>query len=115
MAKRNTGKRRGRAQWAEVIQRWSRSGLSRGEFAERSGEDPAALSWWRWRLGAEEPPVRSPVLARVVVAEPVHASPETGAYWELRTSRGQTLRVAGGISQSDLRLVLAALLGRGKR
>lgn len=117
MAKSSGATRRSRAQWAELIRRWQSSGLSRTEFAARTGVDPGTLSWWRWRLGAEEvegaasaPSV--PKLARVILqtqaAVPGDQRADHG--WELRTAQGHTLRVGVGVPPHELREVLAALL-----
>jgi len=121
MAKRSTAKKRGRAEWAEIIRRWGRSGLSRAEFAARLGVDPATLTWWRWRLGADGRDVtasRGPLLARVrlrpdAAAEPSPAD-KPGYAWELTVADGHTLRVRGGVSTDELREVLTVLVGRAK-
>jgi hypothetical protein len=121
MAKRSIAKKRGRAEWAEIIRRWGRSGLSGSEFAAPLGVDPATLTWWRWRLradgvGATAP--SGPRLARVrvqpgVPAEPIPADRQ-GYDWELMTADGDTLRVRRGVPADELREVLAAL-GRRRR
>lgn len=110
--------RRSRAQWAELIRRWTSSGLSRAEFATRTGVDPRTLSWWRWRLGAVEvesaaPAPSVPKLARVVLQQAQAAVPgdeRTDHGWELRTVQGHTLRVGIGVPPHEVREVLTALL-----
>lgn len=121
MAKRSIAKKRGRAEWAEIIRSWGRSGLSRAEFAARLGVDPATLSWWRWRLGADGMDVTAPsgpLLARVRVrpeaaVEPTAADGQ-GYAWELTVTDGHTLRVRRGVPADELREVLAMLVGRAK-
>ncbi|MGH7898664.1 MAG: IS66 family insertion sequence element accessory protein TnpA [Candidatus Binatia bacterium] len=42
-----------RAEWAERVRRWRRSGLKAREFAESIGVKPATLTYWAWRLGRD--------------------------------------------------------------
>ncbi|WP_437332955.1 IS66 family insertion sequence element accessory protein TnpA [Sorangium sp. So ce394] len=49
-----------RAEWAERVERWERSGLSAEKFARREGYKPKQLYWWRWKLRADRPSQLSP-------------------------------------------------------
>lgn len=40
--------------WAKRVVRWKESGLSAKEFAAETGVNAKTLSYWRWRLGADE-------------------------------------------------------------
>jgi len=46
--------RRTAKQWARLIARWKRSGLSAGEFGAKVGVDAHSLHWWRWSLRKRE-------------------------------------------------------------
>ena len=46
--------------WVDRVRRWGASGLSGLEFARQEGVRRATLSWWRWRLRAEQR--RAPVV-----------------------------------------------------
>ena len=39
-----------RAQWAERVRQWRRSGLTAREFARRAGINAGTLQYWAWRL-----------------------------------------------------------------
>jgi transposase len=49
-----------KAEWAERVERWERSGLSAERFARREGYKPKQLYWWRWKLRADRPSQPSP-------------------------------------------------------
>lgn len=42
-----------REKWQRQVERWSKSGLTRREFAARAGVNPHTLSYWKWRLRKE--------------------------------------------------------------
>jgi hypothetical protein len=46
--------RRTAKQWAGLVARWKRSGLSAGEFGASVGVDAHSLHWWRWALRKRE-------------------------------------------------------------
>lgn len=56
---RRRDRRRGRAEWQELIEQWRGSGQSLRGFCAEQGLHAPTLSWWRWRLGRGEGPVRS--------------------------------------------------------
>lgn len=49
MIKRTT-ERLSAAEWAERVERWTRSGKGAKEFAATIGVKPYRLSWWKWHL-----------------------------------------------------------------
>ena len=44
-----------RAEWAERVEKWERSGLDAAEFARREGLEPAQLDVWCRELRASQP------------------------------------------------------------
>lgn len=52
-------RRRGRAEWQELIEQWRVSGQSLRGFCAEQGLCAPTLSWWRWRLGTGERRARS--------------------------------------------------------
>ena len=59
------------ARWAAVVSRWQRSGLTRVEFARLEGVNANTLSWWKWKLGADQrvEPIASPATTAVHFVE----------------------------------------------
>lgn len=66
--------RTSRATWSKRVERWKESGLSAEEFAEKAGLRATTLTWWKWRLGADERAKTPRALA--VRSEPAKAPPE---------------------------------------
>lgn len=64
--------RRSRAEWALLVARWRRSGLTAAEFAERYDFSVHSLRWWSWKLAAEaeETPEFIPVEIEERFSEP---------------------------------------------
>ncbi|WP_437914916.1 IS66 family insertion sequence element accessory protein TnpA [Sorangium sp. So ce302] len=56
-----------KAEWAQRVERWERSGLSAEKFARREGYKPKQQSSWRWKLRADRP------------SQPSTSEPEAGA------------------------------------
>ena len=46
--------RTSREEWAKRVERWRDSGLTAAEFAAELGINAHSLSWWKWRLAAEQ-------------------------------------------------------------
>jgi len=46
-------KRRTREFWKKHVEAWRASGESCAGYCRRAGLKPKALSWWKWRLGAD--------------------------------------------------------------
>ena len=58
--------RESRAVWQERVERWSTSGLSASDFADRAGVNPRTLQWWKACLMREQRRgVRQPSAAEV--------------------------------------------------
>ncbi len=45
--------RRSRAEWALLVSRWRRSGLTAEAFSERYDFSVHSLRWWSWKLSTE--------------------------------------------------------------
>ncbi|WP_437677709.1 IS66 family insertion sequence element accessory protein TnpA [Sorangium sp. So ce131] len=104
-----------RAEWAERVERWERSGLSAHKFARREGYKPKQLYWWRWKLRAEGSSQPSPPSStegpRFL---PVHVVADASAVAtepiEIALPNGRVVRVRPGFDPATLErvLVLAA-------
>ncbi|WP_437686400.1 IS66 family insertion sequence element accessory protein TnpA [Sorangium sp. So ce176] len=85
-----------RAEWAERVERWQRSGLSAEKFARREGYKPKQLYWWRWKLRADGPSRSSPS-GEAPSLLPVHvvtdASPIAPEPIEIALPNGRVVRV----------------------
>lgn len=107
-------RRRRRADWVVLVERYRASGLDRETFSTREGVKPGTLGWWvsRLRRGTDTKEGRASPMAvprsasfipvRVVVASTPPSSPvaavgvdpaQTGARVELVLSHGAVLRV----------------------
>ncbi|WP_437777131.1 IS66 family insertion sequence element accessory protein TnpA [Sorangium sp. So ce1097] len=101
-----------RAEWAERVERWERSGLSAERFGRREGYKPKQLYWWRWKLrahGASQPsPSTSTGVPRFL---PVHVvadvSPVVTEPIEIALPNGRVVRVRPGFDPATLERVLA--------
>ena len=81
-----------------VLQRFTASGLTVREFAEREGVDPQRLYRWRGVIGEYSAP------AFVEVARPTSARPV-----EILLRSGHVVRLSEGFSEEALRRVVAIL------
>lgn len=106
-------KRRSWKEWASLIERWKRSGLTAKQFAERTGVSWRTLSWWKWRLGAGTTSRGAPskgmdmVPVQVVASQPeALEAPETPV--ELVVD-GVVVRVRRGFDGDTLARVLDML------
>jgi hypothetical protein len=121
-------RRRSRAEWAQLVAAWRRSGESGGSFAARRGVVEGTLRWWAWRLEGEggadvgdRTGSVSLVPLRLVEGEEgivdanlVASSPasDAGVSWTLRTNRGE-LRGYGPGTTEVLLAAVAAMLEDG--
>ncbi|WP_437618550.1 IS66 family insertion sequence element accessory protein TnpA [Sorangium sp. So ce1151] len=100
-----------RAEWAERVERWERSGLSAEKFARREGYSPKQLYWWRWKLRAEGISPPSTALTQAPCFLPVHvvadASPVVAEPIEIALPNGRVVRVRPGFDPATLERVLA--------
>lgn len=68
------------------------------------------LTWWKWNLGNLS---TSPKLVPVEVVPAEDQTSDLRTEWELRSSNGHVLRVAGAINDEDLAAVLRAMAANG--
>ncbi|MBM4268122.1 MAG: IS66 family insertion sequence element accessory protein TnpB [Deltaproteobacteria bacterium] len=113
-----------RAAWARRVERWQRSGLSAGDFADREGVNVRTLAFWKWRLkrdGGDEDaskPARGAKRVAFVELAPASAaalSPgsETRiAPIEVVLPLGYRVRIAPGFERSALVELLDILEAR---
>ncbi len=115
--------RRSRAQWAELVKAWEKSGETAAAFAAALGLKPQTLSWWKWRLAARgrTEPTRSvdaePEEMRLVPVRltDMAASPDAKPAWEVLSARGDVLRVYAGGCSPELVAVVRALVREEER
>ena len=103
-----------RAEWAERVERWERSGLSAEQFGRREGYKAKQLYWWRWKLRADGASQPSPLAStRVPRFLPVHVvaevSPVVTEPIEIALPNGRVVRVRPGFDPATLERVLALL------
>ena len=104
---RSSRRRRSAAQWAELVARHRRSGLTVKDFASREGVSRSSLFWWRWKLRSVDPP-EEPAL-RLVEVTVDSQPPRAPEGWELTLAGGHSLRVQGALGDDALRTMLALL------
>lgn len=107
-------------EWAEEIERWKRSGLSRAEYAAQSGLKLGSLSYWKWhfetkgktRLGGKRKPAKSLSFVEVT-RNPKEAMTNANAssWYEVTLANGARVRVSSEFDEPSL-LRLVELLER---
>jgi len=99
-----------KAEWAERVKRWEKSGVGGEEFAEGEGIDAKRLTWWRWKLRTEAAvaPKRVPVrfLPVRVVGEVTVTTAVAESPIEVVLGNGRTIRVSSGFDAVTLARVL---------
>ena len=105
-----------RAEWAERVGQWRRSGLTAKEFARSIGVNAGTLTPWAWRLGRERRVAgQARQRPRVAVAAPAAAFVEITATggadsrFELELGNGQRLRIPATFEPAVLERRLAVL------
>lgn len=111
------GKRTTQATWEERLDLWHKSGQSLDDFAVREGVKPAALKWWKWKLGGKKQDgqprvsfveVREAVPATVPPSVPPAASVVTPVLrYEVILGNGRVVRVPAQFTEDELARVLA--------
>jgi transposase len=112
--------RRNAAQWAELVAKWKRSGLTAKKFGAREGVRPKSLSWWSWRLGRSEVISDESAASKTALPAflPVHVvEREFGAmstnspdrHVDILVDERSTVRVLPGFDEQTLRRVLNVL------
>jgi hypothetical protein len=99
-----------RAEWAERVDRWERSGLGAVEFSRREGLRPGELAWWRRELRASQPRRDDPRRGATRVARPhpppASAAPPAPAWIDIALPNG-LVRLLPGVDAATLACVLA--------
>jgi hypothetical protein len=103
------------------VRAWKASGLSCAQFAGRAGIHAGTLSWWRWKLAAEQSGraapgrerrrAQAPVSFVELAPEPNRAPEPKGEPIELAIG-GVTLRVPARFEAQTLARVLDVLEAR---
>ena len=112
--------RRNAAQWAELVAKWKRSGLTAKKFGAREGVQPKSLTWWNWRLGKNGAAETEPVASETAMPSflPVHVverecAPKRGLssdrHVDIVVDERNTVRVLPGFDDQTLRRVLDVL------
>ena len=98
-----------KAEWAERVRRWGKSGLGGEEFAAGEGINAKRLTWWRWKLrtAAEAAPTREPVrFLPVCVVGEITMTAAAESPVEVVLGNGRTIRVLSGFDAVTLARVL---------
>ena len=102
-----------RAQWAEQVRQWRRSGLTASEFAQRVGINASTLTHWAWRLGRtnETDAATEPAggASGASVVELVAGGALDDRRFELELSDRRRLRIPAQFDVSGLEQLLAVL------
>ena len=92
--------------WERRVARWAKSGLSRGEFADREGVKATTLGWWRWALRTTAPREGAALVKSDVAFIEVEAL-ATDARIEVALANGRVVRVPSPFNEQELGRVLA--------
>jgi transposase len=100
-----------RAEWADRVERWERSGLRAEVFAARERIKAKRLTWWRWSLRSSSATAvagRAPMrFLPVRVVETAGSATSSVAPLEIVLPNGRVVRVAPGVDPATLERVLA--------
>jgi len=102
-----------RAEWAERVGQWRRSGLTAKAFARSAGVNAGSLTQWAWRLGRDARRAGAP--AQAAGAPPAAAFVEIMAAggpderFELELGSGRRLRIPATFDPTALERLLAVL------
>lgn len=92
--------KRSREEWRQIVAKWRSSGETRRAFARGAGVNANTLSWWAWKLRAEE----SEVAFLEVVVEEAEPAPD----FQLDID-GIRVLVPLGFDAAELRRLVGAL------
>lgn len=103
--------RRSSQQWAELVDRWKRSGLTAPAFAAREGLDPGQLSWWKWHLKTRAVAHETTIVPVRVVSrrKPTPSDDASASPIEIALPSGVRLRVGRGVDEATLACVVRAV------
>jgi hypothetical protein len=117
-------KARREAHWREVLERWSRSGMTKTEFSRRERISRDVLAWWQAEIHKRDQvrPRRAPGARPRPGGAPGHSAflpvrviqtppPSSSATLEVLAS-GRVVRVRPGFDAETLGRLLATLEGR---
>jgi len=106
-----------RAEWAQRVDRWQKSGLSAEAFATREEiKSKDQLVWWRWKLRSSSPAspaststpsLPAPRFLPVRVVDTTVQAAGLGAPLEIALPNGRVVRVPPGFEPAMLERVLA--------
>lgn len=103
-----------RAEWAERVRRWRRSGQTAQEFAESIGVKPGTLTHWAWQLGRERRKRRrsgpQPLAAPARFVEVIAGAVE-GERFELEFGNGRRLRIPSSFEAGALERLVRVVEG----
>ena len=100
-----------RAEWAERVRQWRRSGLTAQAFARVAGVNANSLTHWAWRLGRERragAPVAAGAPPAAALVEITTASNRDERF-ELELGSGRRLRIPDTFNAAALQRLLAVL------
>jgi transposase len=108
-----------RAEWADRVDRWRRSGLTARRFAASIGVNPATLTHWAWRLKRERHAPHRPAVRRRVAVGGVDAASfielvpgrSEERRFEIELVDGRRVRVPADFDTPALSRLLALLGG----
>ena len=106
-----------RAEWAERVGQWRRSGLTAKAFARSAGVKAGSLTHWAWRLGRDAR--RAGAAAQAARVPPASAFVEIAAVggaeacFELELGSGRRRRIPASFDAAALGRLLAVVEARG--
>ena len=106
-----------RAEWAERVGQWRRSGLTAKAFARVAGVNAGSLTHWAWRLGRDAR--RAGAAAQSAGVPSASAFVEIAAVggadacFELELGSGRRLRIPASFDAAALGRLLTVLEARG--
>ena len=110
--------RRSREEWVAEVARWRKSGLGSAEYAQQHGLNRSTLLGWSFKVGAPEAKPQHETKAPVGFLPVRVRERQTGqgaisdeSRIEIVLANGRAVRVAGGVSASELARVLAVVEG----
>jgi hypothetical protein len=106
----------GQSYWAEHVEAWRASGISRAEYCRTHGLSRKTFGWWTWRLDQERPEPSATAAPRFLPVELTEAPlPSPGATGpadqriEITLLGGVVVRVGSGFDAAALHRVLTVL------
>ena len=102
-----------RAEWAERVGQWRRSGLTAKAFARSAGVNAGSLTHWAWRLGRDArcagAVAQAAGVPRAAALVEITAAGGTDERFELELGSGRRLRIPATFDPAALERLLAVL------